>query len=248
MTEIRCEALAGFQGAVYLTYHSHKTSGVYLAGWILEQHLVRPVLRIPGASLTVRRLAEAAGYVIRPSQAGRLNQIVIDMWGGLEAAAADLSGPVRKLLDVLTPAPDMKDGPLQTSLVVNRLPYLTADHAQSLLGLDEAGTRAELDFELIKNGTVGHHPPQIDFAVIADGRLILGGAKKNDRLASQRREEQRKLSRLYAAARDLTADDVCLATAAAAWDPGTVELADGALGALGIGCLYAEGLGAGQPE
>ena len=61
------------------------------------------------ASLTVRRLAEAAGYVVRPSQTGRLNQIVIDMWGGLEAAAEDLSGPVRKLLDVLTPASDMKD-------------------------------------------------------------------------------------------------------------------------------------------
>jgi hypothetical protein len=332
-------------GTASLAYHSHKTSGVYLAGWILEQHLVRPVLRIPSASLTVRRLAEAAGYVVRPSQTGLLNQIVIDMWGGLEAVAADLSSPMRKLLDVLTPAPDMKDGPLPTSLVINRLPYLTAEHAQNLLGLDEAGTRAELDrllrlrvlrrglvlrcarcnwldwyaidhvgqsfrcdrcdqdnfleqarwrepvseprwyydldhavrealkldghvpilaldhlraghpggfafttdFELIKNGTASH-PPEIDFAVIADGRLILGEAKKNNRLASQRREEQRKLSRLCTAARDLTADDVCLATAANAWDPGTVELANRALGGQGIGHLYAEGLGAGQPR
>jgi hypothetical protein len=33
-------------------------------------------------------IAEAAGYAVRPSQTGRLNQLVIDMWGGLEAAAA----------------------------------------------------------------------------------------------------------------------------------------------------------------
>ena len=91
--------------------------------------------------MTIRRLAEAAGYAVRPSQTGRLNQIVIDMWGGLKTAAADLSGPVRALLDVLTPSPDMKDGPLATSLVINRLPYITAENARGLLGLDEAGTR-----------------------------------------------------------------------------------------------------------
>jgi hypothetical protein len=76
------------------------------------------------------------------------------------------------------------------------------------------------DFELIKDGTSGH-PPEIDFAVIANGRLILGEAKKNDRLPSQRREEARKLGRLQAAARDLTAE-------ACAWPQlpprGTAEL------------------------
>jgi hypothetical protein len=60
----------------------------------------------------------------------------------------------------------------------------------------------------MKNNT--SHPPEIDFAVIADARLILGEAKKNDRFANQRREERRKLGRLHDAARDLTADDVCL--------------------------------------
>jgi len=322
-----------------LGYHSHK-GGAYLAGWILEQHLVRPVLRVPSASMTIRRLAQAAGYTVRPSQTGRLNQLVIDTWGGLQAAAADLAGPVRALLDVLTPSSDMTDGPKPTSLVINRLPYLTIEHARNLLGLDEAGTRAELDrllglrilrrglilrcarcnwldwyaidqigqffrcgrcdqdnlleqarwrdpvsepqwyydldhavrealkldghvpilaldrlraqhrdgfsfttdFELIKDGSTGH-PPELDFAVIADGRLILGEAKKNDRLASQRREERRKLNRLCGAARDLTADDVCLATAADAWDHGTVELADQALSDLEIGRIYQEGLG-----
>ena len=330
-------------GTSGLSYHSHKISGGYLAGWILEQHLVRPVLRVPSAAMTIRRLAEAAGYAVRPSQTGRLNQIVIDMWGSLEAAAADLSGPVRTLLDVLTPSPDMKDGPLATSLVINRLPYITAENAQGLLGLDEAGTRAELDrllrlrvlrrglvlrcvrcnwldwyaidhigqsfrcdrcdqdnfleqarwnkpvsepqwyydldhavrealkldghvpilaldrlraryrdgfsfttdFEIIKNST--GHPPEIDFAVIADARLILGEAKKNDRLANQRREERRKLGRLHDAARDLTADDVCLATAAAVWDQGTTELVSQALADLGVGLIYEEAPGTAQP-
>jgi hypothetical protein len=39
------------------------------------------------------------------------------------------------------------------------------------------------DFELIKDGA--GHPPEIDSAVIADGRLILGETKKNDRLAGK---------------------------------------------------------------
>jgi hypothetical protein len=331
-------------GTSGLSYHSHKISGGYLAGWILDQHLVRPVLRVPSAAMTIRWLGEAAGYAVRPSQTGRLNQIVIDMWGSLGAVAADLSGPVRALLDVLTPSDGMKDGPLPTSLVINRLPYITAGNAQDLLCLDEAGTRAELDrllrlkvlrrglvlrcarcnwldwyaidqigqsfrcdrcdqdnfleqarwrdpisepqwyydldhavrealkldghvpilaldrlrarhrdgfsfttdFELIKDST--DHPPEIDFAVITDGRLILGEAKKNDRLASQRRDEERKLSRLYGAARDLTADDVCLATAAAVWDHGTAERANKALDKLGIGLIYEEGLSAARHE
>jgi hypothetical protein len=134
-------------GTAGLVYHSHQTRGVFLAGWILEQHLVRPVLRIPSASLTVRRLAEAAGYVVRPSQTGRLNQIVIDMWGGIEAAAADLSGTVRDLLDALTPASGIRHERRAAADVAGHqpAPYLTAGHAQILLGLDKAGTRAELD-------------------------------------------------------------------------------------------------------
>jgi hypothetical protein len=326
-----------------LAYHSHPTSGVYLAGWILEQHLARPVLRVPDAAMTLRRLAEAAGYAVRPSQTGRLNQLVIDMWGGLEAAAADLSGPLRSLLDVLAPPSGGKPGTHPQSEVINRIPYVTAGHAQALLGLDETGTRAELDrllrlrvlrrglilrcarchwldwyaidrvgqsftcarcdhgnfleqarwrepvsepqwyydldhavrealrldghvpvlaldrlrarnrdgfsftadFELIKDGT--GHPPEIDFAVIACGRLILGEAKKNDRLAGNRAEERRKVSRLREAAQALTADDVCLATAAVAWDPGTAELADREIGRLSIGRIYEAGLGAAPP-
>jgi hypothetical protein len=327
-----------------LCYHSHKIRGGYLAGWNLEQHLVRPVLRIPSAAMTIRRLAEAAGYAVRPSQTGRLNQIVIDMWGGIEAAAADLSGPARALLDVLTPSDAMRDGPLATSLVINRIPYVTAKNAEDLLGLDEAGTRAELDrllrLRILRRGLIlrcarcnwldwyaidyigqffrcdrcdhdnfleqarwrnpvsepqwyydldhavrealkldGHvpilaldrlrgrhrdgfsfttdfeiirgnagHPPEIDFGVIADARLILGEAKKNDRLADQRPEERRKLSRLADAARDLTADDVCLATAAAAWDRGTTGLVSQTLDNLGIGLIYEEGLSAAHSE
>ena len=55
------------------------------------------------------------------------------------------------------------------------------------------------DFELIKDDGIDH-PPEIDCAVIANGRLILGEAKKNDRLADKRPEERRKVSRLRDAA------------------------------------------------
>jgi hypothetical protein len=101
------------------------------------------------------------------------------------------------------------------------------------------------DFELIKDGA--GHPPEIDSAVIADGRLILGEAKKNDRLAGNRTEERRKGSRLREAAQTLTADDVCLATAATAWDCGTAGLSDREIGRLGIGRLDEAGLGAALP-
>jgi hypothetical protein len=326
-----------------LVYQSHSPMARRILRLDLHDGLVRPALRLPGAAETVRRLAGAAGYEVRPSQTGRLNQALIQMWGGLEAAAADLSGQARSLLDALTPSPGIKDGPRENSLVVNRLPYVRAEDARALLGLDEAGTRRELDrllrlgvlrrglilrcsrchwldwypidrigqrftcgrcdhgslleqdrwhlpvlepawyydldhairealrldghvpvlaldrlraenpqgfsyttdFEVIRNG--GSHPPEIDFAVIADGWLILGEAKKNDRLAGDRHEEKRKIDRLATVARDLTADYVCLATAAAQWNPGTVTLADGALAVLGIERTYVTALGPGTP-
>ena len=310
-------------------------------GWILEQHLVRPSLRVPSASVVVGRLAAASGYKIQPSQAGRLNELVIEMWGGLEAAAGDLSGPTWCLLEALTPTLGDGNGPRDVSLVVNRIPYVTVDHAKVLLGLDEQSTRAEIDrllrlgvlrrglilrcarcnwldwysvadlgrcfgchrcdhenfleqarwrdpvleprwyydldhavrealanngrvpilalewlrtkqrasfsfttdLELVKTGGT-LHPPEIDFVVVGDGRLIVGEAKKSNRLAPDRRGERRKLARLCEVARDLTSDDICLATTANAWDRGTLALADEALGDLRVGRLYAAGLGA----
>jgi hypothetical protein len=98
------------------------------------------------------------------------------------------------------------------------------------------------DFELL-DSPPADNPPEIDFAVISDGRLILGEAKKNDKLASKRTEEKRKIGRLRDVATLLTADTVCFATSALAWDAATVTTADEMLGKLGIGRLYAAGLG-----
>jgi hypothetical protein len=98
------------------------------------------------------------------------------------------------------------------------------------------------DFEVLECPTADKSP-EIDFAAVRDGRLILGEAKKNDRLASERHEERHKIERLRYIASLLTADTVCLATSALAWDAGTVTAADELLGELGIGRLYAEVLG-----
>ncbi len=123
-----------------------------------------------------------------------------------------------------------------------QVPILALDW---LRGRHRDGFSFATDFEVLKNHAA-RNPPEIDFAVVADGRLILGEAKKNDRLADKRREEERKLGRLREVSRDLTADDVCLATSAISWDPGTMAATEKALGALAVARLYATALGAGQ--
>ena len=70
------------------------------------------------------------------------------------------------------------------------MPVLALDR---LRARNRDGFSFTTDFELIKDGA--GHPPEIDFAVIADGRLILGEAKKNDRLAGNRTEERAFLSK-----------------------------------------------------
>jgi hypothetical protein len=330
-------------GAVAIAYHSHPISGGALRGWKLEQSLVRPSLRVPGAADVITRLATAAGLIVRPSQTGRLNQLMIDLWGDLGELAGDLAGPVWSLLAELAPSIRPRNGPRENSVVVNHLPYLTSAHARVLLGADEVGTRATLDrllrfrvlrrglvlgcercnwkdwyslddlgqrfrcqgcthlnllelkawrlplmepewfydldhavreglqlngrapilaleelrrrsraaftyttdFEIVRSGEE-EHPPELDFAAVSDRVIVLGEAKTTARLACSRKEEHDKLDRLINAARDLVADEICLATTEEVWDDGTIRATDKACASAGIEVVYLSGLGHGS--
>ena len=131
-------------GAEGLTYHSHSAL-VTFAGGTLEMPLARPRLSLPSAGEVISRLADAAGYTIRPSQTGRLNTTVVELWGGIPQAAADFGGPVWPLLSALTPAVGEKDGNKGGRLVVNGLPYVTFRQAADLMRIAGAKTREELD-------------------------------------------------------------------------------------------------------
>lgn len=80
-----------------LSYESHDM-GLVLAGWGLHQMLARPRLRIPPVSDVFRRLHAQAGVTLDRSDAGDLTAGALVMWRDLPSAAADLRGPVRRLL------------------------------------------------------------------------------------------------------------------------------------------------------
>ena len=140
-------------GKIGLAYHSHAVGGFSMAGWTLEQHLVRPSVRVPGAADVIARLSEFAGYTVRPSQTGRLNQLMLDLWDGLEPMATDLTGPVWALLSEMSPEQRLENGPRESSLVVQGLPYVTSANAEALMGGDTSTTRADLD-RLIRLGVL----------------------------------------------------------------------------------------------
>ncbi|MCL5052790.1 MAG: hypothetical protein M1447_03105 [Gammaproteobacteria bacterium] len=141
------DAIGPRAGSDGIVYHSHPIAGLLQPGLLLEQQLVRPRLRMPSVTDVMRRLAELAGYEVRPSQTGRLNQLILNLWGGLEATALDLTGPIWNLISefICHYASDNADRSKRRSLVVHGIPYLTASQAKDLLGADERTTRGTLD-------------------------------------------------------------------------------------------------------
>jgi hypothetical protein len=131
-------------GTETLTYHS-RSALFTLAGSTLEMSLARPRLRFPAAADVLRRLADAAGYDIGPSQTGRLNATLAGLWGGIAEAADDLGGPAWPLLRGLTPVDGEKDGSRAGRLVVHGIPYVTFKQAVDLLSVPAAQTREILD-------------------------------------------------------------------------------------------------------
>jgi hypothetical protein len=131
-------------GAENLSYHSH-SARFRLTGWTLEMSLARPRLRLPSACEVVDRLASAAGHTTRPSQTGRLNTTLVELWGGIAEAAIDLAGQTWRLLNALTPVDRERDGNTSGRLVVEGLPYVTFQQATDLIGVSDPETRQILD-------------------------------------------------------------------------------------------------------
>lgn len=330
-------------GCLGVTFHSHKVSGITIVGWSLEQHLVRPSVRVPGASDVLAQLAESSGHTVRPSQTGRLNQLMINMWDGLLAVADDLSGPVWAVLDEFVDRTRLTDGPRLHSIVVNGLPYMTSLNAQELLGHTEVTTRAELDrllrlsvlrrglllrcerchwldfyplddvgqrfvcrrcvysnvlvlerwrhpviepawfydldhgvrealrqngdvvllalaalhagstsftfttdFELVMPEVPGP-PPELDFAAVRDGVVILGEAKSNGRLGAGHADTRAKLGRIARAAATLGVNQACFATTRSSWSEGSRTAIFEALASDVVTPLLLEGLGRAEP-
>lgn len=66
---------------------------------------------------------------------------------------------------------------------------------------------------------------ELDICCLVDGRIVVGEAKRINRLGDTRLKEEEKLKRLLRAAEAATADRVVLATAAKSWRPATKMLA-----------------------
>lgn len=150
------ERIAIRTGRAGPTYHSHEIAGFSMVGQILEQHLTRPSVRVPSARPVLDALAAAAELEIRPSQTGRLNGLLIDIWGGLDRLAADLDGRVWGLLGALAPAKPQRNGPGTDCVWINGVNYVSTTDAVSLLGCDEdhlEEARAELD-RLVRIGAL----------------------------------------------------------------------------------------------
>ena len=90
---------------------------------------------------------------------------------------------------------------------------------------------------------VGGHSPELDFAVVRDGAVILGEAKKDGRLGGSGRESQEKLGRIVRAAHDLLADQICFATTAQTWSEENVAMISHALESSTVTPTYLTGLG-----
>ncbi len=63
----------------------------------------------------------------------------------------------------------------------------------------------------------GHEDIEVDIWAIVDGRIVIGEAKKSDRLESSDRREKQRCAALRVLVADLTADEFVMATAAPAW-------------------------------
>ena len=98
------------------------------------------------------------------------------------------------------------------------------------------------DFEIVRDEE-GANPPELDFAVVQDGTLILGEAKKRDRLSDGRPEERRKAARIVSVASHLSADNICLATTQPSWNEGTISVVNEALSGSNLTAIYLTNLG-----
>lgn len=94
----------------------------------------RPLLHFPSADEVFEELARARGVTVGRSDAGRRAAIAAEMWGSPEALAADLTGPVRKVLNSFL-APK-RDGDYGAGYAVRGDGYVALEDIKKTLDID----------------------------------------------------------------------------------------------------------------
>ncbi|MEV0182898.1 hypothetical protein AB0I54_26885 [Streptomyces sp. NPDC050625] len=114
----------------------------------------RPLLHFPSADKLFEELARARGATVERSDAGRRAAIAAEMWGSPEALAADLTGPVRKVLNSFL-APK-RDGDYGVGYAVRGDGYVALEDIKTTLDIDifEARDLADrlLDANVLRRG------------------------------------------------------------------------------------------------
>jgi hypothetical protein len=146
---------AGFPEAIVrasrdgLTFAS-PNFGFVMAGGPPEARLAQPLLRFPSAGVVFTELAAASGAHAERSPAGRRSAIAVEMWGSFKAVAADLTGPVRGLLDAFIPPPGA-DGNYEIGYEIRGDGYVALEDVAEILSVSQHEARNTIDRLLALN-------------------------------------------------------------------------------------------------
>ncbi|MER7179119.1 hypothetical protein ABT404_06495 [Streptomyces hyaluromycini] len=104
----------------------------------------RPLLHFPSADRVFEELAGARGATVKRSSAGLRAAIAVEMWGSYKALAADLSGPVRTVLDSFLPPAKQRDGNYGPGYAIRGNGYVALEDIQKTLGSGTFDTSRDL--------------------------------------------------------------------------------------------------------
>ncbi|MDQ1045504.1 hypothetical protein [Streptomyces sp. V4I2] len=121
-----------------------------------DARYARPLLHFPSADKVFEELARARGATVERSDAGRRAAIAAEMWGSPEALAADLTGPVRTVLNSFLPPKTKRDGDYGVGYAVRGDGYVALEDIRTTLDIDifEARDLADrlLDVNVVRRG------------------------------------------------------------------------------------------------
>jgi len=128
-------------GADGVSFFSQSQGFIY-SGSPIERTLAKPRLRLPPPEEVFRRLMEAGELRGAPSSSGRFTQRSIDLWGGLDEMASDLSAPNRFAL--LRSFLSTEESHEDTGIMLDRR-YLDFDQLGRASSLPDRDLRSLLD-------------------------------------------------------------------------------------------------------
>ena len=121
-----------------------RNRGFAAAGALLHQKLARPRIRLPTASEVFAKLFLAAGLKAQTSSAGQFLKGTLQLWGGLDRLAADMSSAsVNPLLEAYRNERGRQKPGCYIQQLARR--FLTFDDSSAVTKLEESELRAVLD-------------------------------------------------------------------------------------------------------